>query len=220
MTAPVAPVSRVLLAAACYADARAALPFGIEIAAAARAELAGLLAEDPAALALAGPALAPLRRAPLQISAETMLAAFQRDARAFERLLAEAAAHAALTWSFRRERGSLPALVLPHLAAPGEVVLVGFQRLMRLRGPLVALERPGAPGVQSLARDLRDRLRLPLIELPLLPAPAALHALRSLAPAAVIADVTGTDFATPAGLAELIDTARSPLVLRVAPAGG
>jgi hypothetical protein len=220
MTAPVSPVSRVLLAAACFADARAALPLGVEIAVAARAELTGLLAEDPAALALAGLALAPLRRAPIRISADTMLAAFQRDARAFERLLAETATRAALTWSFRLERGSLPALVLPHLAAPGEVVLVGFQRLMRLRGPLVALERPGAPGVQILARVLRDRLRLPLIELPLLPAPAALHALRSLAPAAVIADVTGTEFATPAGLAELIDTARCPLVLRVAPAEG
>jgi hypothetical protein len=212
--------SRVLLAAACYADARAAVPFGVAIAAAAGAELTGLLAEDPAALALVGQALAPLRGTPIQISAETMLAAFQRDARAFERLIAETAGRAALPWSFRLERGSLPALLLPHLAEPGEVVLVGFQRLMRLRGPLVALERPGAPGVQTLARALRDRLRLPLMELPLLPEAGALAALRGLAPAAVIADVTGTGFATPAGLAELIETARSPLVLRVAPGGG
>jgi hypothetical protein len=215
-----ASVTRVLLAAACFADARAAVPFGLEIAAAAGAELTGLLAEDPDALALAGPALAPLRRTPVQISAETMLAAFRRDARAFERLIAETAGRAALPWSFRHERGSLPALVLPHLAAPGEVVLVGFQRLMRLRGPLVALERPGAPGVQSLARALRDRLRLPLMERPLLPAAGTLAALRGLAPAAVIADVTGTEFASAAGLAELIETARCPLVLRVAPAGG
>ncbi len=212
-------VTRVLLAAACFADARAAVPFGLEIAAATRAELTGLLAEDPAALALAGPALAPRRGRPVEISAESMLAAFQRDARAFERLIAEAAGRAALPWSFRRERGSLPALLLPHLAAPGEVVLVGFQRLMRLSGPLVALERPGAPEVESLARALRDRLRLPLVELPLLPASGALAALRGLAPAAVIADVTETELATPAGIAELIETARSPLVLRVAPGG-
>jgi hypothetical protein len=213
-------VTRVLLAAACYADARAAVPFGVAIAAAAGAELTGLLAEDPAALALMGPAVAPLRGTPIQISAETMLAAFQRDARAFERLIAETAGRAALPWSFRHERGSLPALLLPHLAVPGEVVLVGFQRLVRLSGPLVALERPEAPGVQSLARALRDRLRLPLMELPLLPEAGALAALRGLAPAAVIADVTGTEFATPAGLTELIETARSPLVLRVAAGGG
>jgi hypothetical protein len=132
-------IRRVLVVAGCFADAEDAIPLAIRLAALTRAEVTGILAEDPSALELPGRAIVPGRGA-VEITSERMLAAFGADARAFEKRLGRAAAEAALGWRFQRERGALPE-VLDRLARREDVALLGYRRALRVRGPIVALGR-------------------------------------------------------------------------------
>jgi hypothetical protein len=231
-------IRRVLLVAGCLADAEAALPLAVRLAALARAEITGVLAEDPAALNLPGHAIAPGHAAPVEITAERMLAAFQADARAFETRLARAAAQAALGWGFRREAGAM-AEVLERLTRQEDVALVGYRRAMRVRGPIVALSHGAEAETVVLARTLARAMRLPLMLLSVgeaeaadtsasgetrlaVPDPmAALRALDTLAPTAVVLQADRTLFGAGPGLRALIETARCPVLLRsgAAPTG-
>lgn len=163
-------VRNVVLIAGCYADAEAAIPLGVQLARLARAEITGVLAEDPVAHELPGGAFVPLVPGG---AAGRMRAAFQADARAFEARLRRAALQAALGWRFRREAGALPEVLARLVPSREDVALLGYRRPMRLRGPVVVLGSPEPQGDLSdvvdpavgMASALARAMRLPLMVL-------------------------------------------------------
>lgn len=219
--------ARVTLVAASFADARAGLPLALALArVAGGAEIAGLLAEDPAAFAAAGHALAPFRRAPAAVTAEAMRAAYLRDERAFAAALAAAAGQAGLAACAAARAAGSPAALLAEAAARGEIAVAGQARLLRLEGPLVALAGAGAEEeslalARRLAAEGRRRLLLLGLEGRALPAgaeavadlPALLARLGGLAPWAVLAAPGALGPLTPAGLAALLAAARCPVAI-------
>jgi hypothetical protein len=222
-------IRRVLVVAGCYADAEAAIPLAVRLATLARAEVTGVLAEDPMAFELPDHAVALGRGGAMKIDPERMLAAFGADARAFEARLGRAARQESLGWRFLRERGAVPE-VLERLAQREDVALLGYRRALRLRGPIVTLGRGigGDAETVSLAQTLARALVVPLMVLRIggRPGPethsaimvsdaqAALQALDTLAPTALIVDAGLAEFATGPALRALIETARCPVLLR------
>lgn len=136
MTRPVRPRA-VILAAACYSDAEAALTASLGIARVFRAEVLGLFTEETADIAagrLAGgaaPSSAALRRAA------------QADADAFRRRLEAAAATASIACRFESRAGRA-ADVVGGFASPGDIVIYA-------RRPAVATR-----GVTVLVREAED----------------------------------------------------------------
>jgi len=225
-------IRRVLVLAGSYADAEAAIPLAVRLASLSRAEITGVLAEDPAALDLPGPAIATLAGGLVEITAERMLAAFRADARAFEARLGRAATQASLGWRFVHERGALHE-VLWRLARRDDVMLVGYRRPLRLRGPVVALSEGGG-GAVALAPALARAMRLPLLTLSVgdpqehaagstqVSVPdmaAALRMLDTLAPTVLVLDGGASARATGPALRALIETARCPILLQNGAAG-
>lgn len=229
---PALRIRRVLVVAGTYADAEAAIPLAVRLAEISRAEVTGVLAEDPAALELPGHAAFTGASGPVRMTAERMLEAFGADARAFEARLGRAAARAALGWRFRRESGALPE-VLERLARRDDIALLGYRRVLRVRGPIVAmgrdLRRRGGSESVALAEALARALRLPVLvmrigggdgghdasdEVSVADEQSALHMLDSLAPTALILDAGMADMARGPGLVALIETARCPVLLR------
>lgn len=218
---------RILVIAGSYADAAEALPLALHLARGSGAELAGVLAEDPAMLELSGAVLVSRSTlAPGPLSSERILAAFRADARAFRAHLAQLARRAALGWHFSTESGR-PQDLVARLAGQGDMVLLGYRRALKLRGPVVALAARHAPRSPALAAELAKALRVPQLLLRVdddspdsdaqlsLSAPdaaTALSALDRLAPTAVIVDEGAEGFATAGELQKLIDTARCPVL--------
>lgn len=220
---------RVLVIANCYADARTAIPLAMRLARSARAEVLGVFGEDPVTRDLPGVAFAA--EAGGGASAQRMLAAFQRDARAFEADLSRAAARATLSWSFRRLSGTLEA-ILQDIAERGDIALMGYRQTLQVAGPVVVLsERDESPALAlgaELAHGLRRPLRLVTMGRPGGPhAPgradgrdevadfdAALRLLDGLAAAAVVVDADSPSLATPGRIQRLREAARCPVILR------
>jgi len=222
--------TRVILGATCYADAEAGIAVAVGLARVLSGELQGLLVEEESIVAYAGLPFArvigPGGRAEGGLSAERMRAAFRRDARAFERRLAEAAGAAALGWSFAARPGRL-ATVLGEIAGAGDFILLGHRAARPSEGEVVFLPAPdGDPALGALAERLAGALGRPLrvlagtagaaapvgAALERLPTRAAVMVrLARLSPAAVLAEAGAV---APGDVTDLAETARCPVIVQ------
>jgi hypothetical protein len=142
------------------ARAARALDAVAEAAAALEAELLGLFLEDVELLHFAGLPFAREIGAsarPRGLDVQTMERRLRSQAEEARRALAAAAEGRALRWSFRVERGSVPAQLRKALADADVVVLpgAGGDRLPRRSAVLLsAVEFSPAPALERLVRAL------------------------------------------------------------------
>ncbi|MHC0053070.1 hypothetical protein [Actibacterium sp. D379-3] len=234
MTAPATAPGRVILGATSFADADSAIAVAVALAHDSESELVGLLIEEETILACAA-GRGALAGGAVPLSVERMLAAYRRDALAFQARIAEAAQGRALRWSFTQRRGRVLPL-LSELAGQGDLVLLGHRRAPFQAGAVVAVPGPtdDDPALAQAVRTARG-LGRPITIL----APAAQLAgaaatalrlgarpdaltLRAVADQAALLDTLNrldaatvflgrTGFA-PAFLARLSEAARAPVV--------
>ncbi|ALG91056.1 MULTISPECIES: hypothetical protein [Actibacterium] len=228
-----APTGRIILGATSFADAEGAIGFAVGLARQTERELVGLLIEEEAILSCAaGRGAQAVGAAPLSL--ERMLAAYRRDAEAFQARLAQSGA---LRWSFSRRRGQVLPL-LSEIAGQGDLILLGHRRAPLRSGDVVFIPGGAADDAAlGLAVQAARDIGRPITVL----APRALHAgiaaaaarlgagavsMRDAAdPGAVMAHLgrasvsvvfLGQAGLDPATLARLVDAARAPVVF---PAG-
>lgn len=194
MTAPLVS-GRIILGATTLADAAGTLALATALASALAAgragraaggdtddtgggaEIHGLLVEDDEVLALAtahaASIVAPAGRAAVMLDPAALHRAFAREAAGFQRLLAEAAARAALRASFSRGRGRLAA-ALAAAAAPGDLLVVPAGPFRTAVREVVVLSAGlSDPVLPAMARATAERLRRPLRTIPAPGGPAA-----------------------------------------------
>ncbi len=202
---------RVLIVAGCFADAGPAIGLGVELARHSRAALVGVLAREPALEAATGAPLLsarPWQRAP-SLTAEDLGRAWAADARAFSARLARVAVAASLHWEFRADSG-MSAELACTIRQPGDVVVLGYRRLMNLRGPVVTLGLAPEAGAEGLATALARALGVRVLTLPLDAAddPARIEDLSASAL------LVGPEIARhPDRLLPLIEAARCPVLI-------
>jgi len=165
MTPPARP-ARIILGITTLADAAGTLALATALAAAEGAELHGLLVEDEEMLALCTAQgaciVAPAGGAAAMVDPSRLRQAVLREAARFERLLAEAAAGAALRPSFRHGRGRLAAEIAAA-AGPGDLIIVPAGPFRAPVREVVQLSSdPSDPVLPALARATAERLRRPL----------------------------------------------------------
>lgn len=158
--------ARIVLGATCYAEAHSALRIGLRVAARFSGELNAVLIEEEAVLAIArrpgARIITPAGQRVSGIGAESMAAAFLRDAERFERELAAAASSLPARWSFARRTGRMAAL-LTEAALAGDVLVLGGAPLARTSGDVVYLAGSHAdPELEAIAQDLAADLHRPL----------------------------------------------------------
>lgn len=223
-----APSTCVVLGATCHADASATLPLAIVIAAVTGAELAGVLVEEEVLAQFASGLVDAKGRRRGAVSAEEMRRAFERDARAFERQLHEAATARALRWRFKHRRGRARAALFEEAGAAGLILMSG-EAVDRRVSEVVLLAGEGSDAeLVGLAVELtrKEQCRLRVMtrgaRRPGLPVPAQYEALASpdetrarlsALPAAslLIADLADAD----AELGPFLEHARFARLIRV-----
>lgn len=225
--------ARVVLGATCYAEARSALTVGLRIASRFDGELRGLLIEEEAVLAVArrpgARIITPGGRRISGIGAESMAAAFLRDAERFERELAAAAGALPLRWSFARRAGRMAAILSEAMSA-ADFLILGGAPLGPEPGGVVYLAGPHTdPELEDIAADLAGELHRPLrviLQDPAAAAPARLaagqvvispsaEALRELIALLTADSILVANLANaPVGLTEVLSPARFTRILR------
>lgn len=168
MTAESRPPSRrVIVGAACFADAHPAIGVAIDLARYADAEIIGLLIEDEAVNRYAAlpfaMALSTSTRRNRRVTPQDMTSAFARDAHAFEQTLAETTRNLSLRWSFERRKGRMLAQ-LRGVAISGDLLVLGHERPQRTDGEIVLVNptRSVDRGLVDLALELSRTRHLPL----------------------------------------------------------
>lgn len=207
---------RFVIVAGCYADAGPAIGLAAALARDLQGALFGVLAQEPAAAAAEGaPVLTIRRRGPANalaresLTRESLTLAYAADARAFSTRLAVVAARARLTWDFRTDTG-MSADLAWRLREPGDTVLVGYRRLLRTDGPVVALCRVDDTRTRDLALALARALRRRVLLLPIESADDPERIEQLSATALIVAP----DVARQATrLAALIEAARCPVLI-------
>jgi len=202
---------RFVIVAGCYADAGPAIGLAAALARDLRGALFGVLAQEPAAAAAEGaPVLTTRRRITGNaLTRERLTLAYAADARAFSARLALVAAQARLSWDFRTDTGMTADLAW-RLREPGDTVLVGYRRLLRTDGPVVALCRAEDTRTLGLASALARALRRRVVALPIESAGEPERIEHLSATALIVAP----DVARQATrLAALIEAARCPVLI-------
>ena len=135
---------RLVLRVSTRRDVETGLQTAITLASALRGELSGLFVEEEAslqAIALPFQTLMSFAGGPVTLPPDRIEAALRGEARACRRLLADAAEHARLHWSFRSLRGDALRL-LQEEGAAGDILVLN-------------LDRFGLSGSEALARASR-----------------------------------------------------------------
>lgn len=159
-------MTRVILAATSFAEARAAMALAAEVATAQQAEITGLLIEDDDHFALAdAPGMVLLSDAgqPLAgITAARMNAACRHDATRFRAHLERTVAGLALSWTFSTERGDLPAVVGLRARSGDWLVLGGEPAQSPHREVVLIADSAPDEVLDNLARRIASRAPNPL----------------------------------------------------------
>lgn len=145
--------TRIAIVAGCYADAEPAIGLALRLAPELQGNLVGVLARDPLALAAAGSAVLAGRHQTGALSTEALRSAYDSDARAFSARLSRLARATSLAVEFRSTEGHVAQLAC-ELRTGGHIVLVGYRRMMRLRGPVLLV----GDGAGSRAAGFAARL--------------------------------------------------------------
>jgi hypothetical protein len=205
--------SRVMLYAPCYIDAEAAMDLATELARQIKAELHGILLRDRALMTeTRGPVAAVVSYAgnpTRNVSSQSMIDAFQADARRFRDSLLRQAREAALSAAFEETEERLTE-AMAHSAAASDVLVVGFKPMGRTGDALVVVLDDGQD-MPDYAKALAQRLNKRLVALRFGADQTDLLArLDRMSPAAVL--LAGTQSALPP-LARIVDTARCPVIV-------
>lgn len=227
--------ARVVILAASFADAAPAIRLaealvqlregtGTEPARA----MIGVLALDPMLDAALGAPLLPrgrLRPADMPrataatahagaLSREALASAYASDARAFSARLTRIAAARRLACEFRTDQG-LTADLAFRLRRPGDMLVLGYRRLLETGAPVVALCRPEDARTQALARALARALHRRAVILP----PEAADQPGMIEGLSATALILAPELARqPARLSALIEAARCPVLVAPDPA--
>lgn len=179
---------RILLRVSTRRDVEAGLQTTITLASALRGELSALFVEEEAslqAIALPFQTLMSFSGNPVALAPDGIEAALRGEARTCRRLLAAAAEHARLDWSFRSLRGDALRL-LQEEGARGDILVLSLDRIGLSGGEaLVAAPQLAPPGGGILllpataARPAHPAARQPLLTLGRATGPTA--ALRDMA---------------------------------------
>ena len=188
---------RVIIGATCFADADAAIAMAASLAKMVEGEILGLLVEDDSILSYADLPFAKtltFQQGTLQpVTRKTMDSAFLRDARVFERRLANAASQTAVNWSFEHKRGQMMPL-LQSAASAGDFIFLGYQQTGIVRGEIIFIDFVGddASDLLDLSKAIASEMGLGLHTVSLSnheklnPKTGVLDYLRKISPAAVI----------------------------------
>lgn len=158
--------TRVILGANCYCDAESTLELASVLAQQVGAELRGLLVHETSVLYSVNQLQARtvsysgLRSA--TVTADTLLKAYQSDARHFKRHLSNAAKASALESSFEEIEGSLTD-VLRTQAGNGDIIVLGYKTMFDQDGPVVLImgDQSDLPEFAiNLTRKLRKQLHI------------------------------------------------------------
>lgn len=216
---------RIIVGATCFADADAAIEMAANLARMVKGEVLGLLVEDDSILDYADLPFAKIltfQHGKVQpVTRKTMDSAFQRDARNFERRLANAAEQIAVKWSFERKRGQMMPL-LHSAASAGDFIFLGYKKTGLPRGEIVYIDFVGKASdpVLDLSKAISGEMRLGLKTINLSEIESqnngnitnTLNYLRKTSPTAVI---VVTDNRHNLDLLDILETARCPVILSV-----
>lgn len=157
---------RIVVGATCYADASSVIEIGCFLAENTKGELQAILIEEDAVYGLS--ALPSARVTPVggltrPVTPEAMIAAFKRDATAYEKAIREGAAKRAIRWSFEKRRGEFP-VVLSHDLSTGDLIIFGYQVLRRGPGELMVVDYANDMDVSlvELASEVAQEMQRPL----------------------------------------------------------
>lgn len=211
---------RILVGAASFADARAALEILDRLADLGIGDVGGLFVEDSGVLEAVAPRLSAIvtprgaiRSAPTR---QSMRLIWQGDARAFREGLVRLATRRALRWSFDRRPGD-PVAGLCGAAQSWDWLLIGHGDSGRQTGRVVGITHGGEAGEDSvtrLAEGLAHSLRTGLELLPdSLPEERMLARLERVHAAAVVIDVASGPFSGPEQIRRLVAAARCPVLV-------
>ena len=143
------------------------------------------------------------------LSRETLAAAYASDARAFSARLTRAAAARRLTCEFRTDQGLATDLAF-RLRRPGDMLVLGYRRLLETGAPVVTLCRPEDAQTQALARALSRALRRRAVFLP----PEAADQPGMIEGLSATAMILAPELARqPARLSALTEAARCPVLV-------
>ena len=226
--------TRILIAAACFADADAAMRLIDRILTAPPAELAGVLVDDDIwtnilrlpeqkVVTSAGMMVAPP-------STQQARALHESDARAFRKRLEAFARTRSVKWSFEQRRGPLMHSVSKDVAT-WDILLLGHCNLHRRQGQVVVIasdQSETGRGVQ-MARSLSHVLKTSVVVLPhageIAPkdeasaagdthvAPRMLSELSRINASAVVVDLPAEVLQRADLLPRILDAARCPVVV-------
>lgn len=214
MTVEAPSAQRVLLLAGSFADAAPSMDLAVAVASRIQGSLEGILVQDPRAEGATPVRVDHRANALVALSGERLRLAYAVDARAFRSRLKQAATSASLHYRFRTESGLLPDLAI-RMTQPGDFVILGHRRFLALRGPVISLDENKDGPAALLATDLARRLGL---RLRILPADTQALELDLLAASMVVLSQTAQ--AQPHRLNALIETARCPVLFRIAEQAG
>lgn len=211
---------RILVGAASFADARAALAILDRLADLGIGDVGGLFVEDSGVLAAAANRLSgvvtsrgTIRGAP---SRQSMRLMWQGDARAFREGLVQLATRRALRWSFDRQPGD-PVAGLCGAAQRWDWLLIGHRPSGAHVGRVVGIAHAGEAGADSasrlaegLARSLRSGLELLSDSAP---EAQILARLEQVHAAAVVIDAATGPFRSAEQIRRLVAAARCPVLV-------
>ncbi len=205
---------RVLVGAGCFADALAALRLLERLDGPYLDEIRGVLVEDTGFSGAAMPGQRVVSTAgvlSVAPSAQQMRRQFERDARAFERMLSEVAGGG--KWSFEHQEGEL----FGHLrdAARGwDMLLVGHRKTQALPGRVILIAPTAGASARAadFAAELAGVLGVPVQRLAVRPGgeAALLDRLGRIPAAALVIDLSAGGLTGEQPLQALIDAARCP----------
>lgn len=207
---------RFLIVAGCFADAAPAIRLAALLAQARQpaGALVGVLVRETTLEAAEGAPLLSRPRMnrslpPPALSREALSAAYAADARAFSARLSLIATRARLPWAFRTDQG-MSADLACQLRQPGDIVLLGYRRLLDTGGPVVALCPDDDHHTRSFASALARALHCRALSLPVEAADRPAMIDEMSASALIVAPVLAHQ---PARLSALIEAARCPVLV-------